>query len=143
MIITHTVNHQGKHRVYLGGNFSLKAWLEQKDDTPAWTFAFDASEAPAHMSDPDAMRQWAYGLLSELAKALHVQLRDLMTVPFDVIAKLHTTSALHDKRIPSPQREVIETGYMPTLPGLKRTKADFTASDFKAYHDKGRSRGKR
>jgi hypothetical protein len=39
-----------------------------------------------------------------------------------------------------PQREMIETGYMPTLPGVARRKADFSATDFNKYHGKGRTR---
>ncbi len=141
MLLTHTVNHEGTRRIYLGCTFSLQAWLEASDDSTSWSFAYDVSQAPPHM-DAYAMRQWAAGLLKTLADTLNVAPCELSQVPFDTIAKLHTVPDTHGRRIPSPQREVIETGYMPTPPGTARSKADFTATDFKAYHDKGRSRAK-
>lgn len=142
MIITHTVNHEGKHRIYLGAASSLQAWLEQKDDTPQWEFAFDASDASRNLNQED-LHQWASGLLYDLARQLRVQPCELKSVPFQTIAGLHSPVPTHNRRIPSPQRETIETGYMPTPPGVTRTKADFTASNFTAYHAKGRSKGRK
>lgn len=142
MVITHTVNHEGQRRIYLGGKFCLDGWLEPKDDGVQWRFRFDASQAHGHIG-PDDIVEWAKGLMAGLARELEVDDSALDAVPFEAIAKLHTTPNSHCRRIPSPQREIIETGYMPTPHGVKRSKADFSAPDFKKFHNKGRTKGRK
>ena len=139
MIITHTVNCEGKRRIYLGGKFSLEGWIEEADAHTGWRFRCDIDDN-SYLS-PDQVRAWATSLLTQLAAQLSVSLADLPSVPFDTIATLHTVSRMRERHIPAPQRDAFETGYMTTPPGVKRAKTDFTASDFRQHHGKGRSRG--
>lgn len=138
MIISHTVNVNGKRRVYLGAKGSIDTWLEPKDDGKAWRVRCTPDDM--HMLTVDDVRQSVMALMEKLAAALGVTAHQLDAVPFDTIARMHSTSTTRDRRIPSPQRDVIETGYMVTPPGVARSKTDFSAPDFNKYHTKGRSR---
>lgn len=141
MIISHTVNVNGQRRIYLGGKGSIDTWLEPKDDGKAWRVRFTPDDM--HMLTADDVRHSVVALMEKLASVLGVTAHQLDGVPFDAIARFHCTSTTRDRRIPSPQRDVIETGYMVTPPGVARSKTDFSAPDFNKYHTKGRSRGKR
>lgn len=141
MIISHTVNVDGKRRIYLGAQSSIDTWLEPKEDGRHWSVRFNTSDCGYHSGD-DILKA-IVGQMHQLAKALAVTPSQLDNISFDAIAALHTASTTRERRIPSPQRDTIETGYMVTPPGLSRSKNDFSAPDFHKYHTKGRSRGRK
>lgn len=139
MIISHTVNVDGKRRIYLGAQSSIDTWLEPKDDGRRWSVRFNSSDCGYHSRED--ILQAIVGQMNRLARALAVEPERLDDVAFDAIAALHTASNTRERRIPSPQRDTIETGFMVTPPGVARSKNDFSAPDFHKYHTKGRSRG--
>lgn len=141
MIISHTVNVDGKRRIYLGAQSSIETWLEPKADGKAWSVRY-ATNGCTYL-DTKAIATAVIAQMHQLADALRVTPHELDGVAFDTIADMHTTSTMRDRRIPSPQRDMIETGFMVTPPGVARTKNDFSAPDFHKYHTKGRSRGRK
>jgi len=136
MIVTHTINPEGKSRIFLGGKGSVEAYIDPEPDGRAWSFhmqpAVTGLELPA-----DAMRQWAVYTLSELAKALDVAPQHLKDVPFECIAALHAQDPFEARRIPSPRRPSAHS-YMAAAPGTTRPATDFRSGDF-ARHARRRS----
>lgn len=138
MIISHAVNVDGKRRIYLGAQSSIDTWLEPKQDGKTWSIRFTPTDCGYHSQQQ--ILEAIVCHMHRLAAVLGVTPSGLDHVPFDDIAALHSTSTTRERRIPSPQRDTIETGYMVTPPGVQRSKNDFSAPDFHKYHTKGRSR---
>jgi hypothetical protein len=129
MIVTHTQNAAGQHRVYLGGKGSLECWIEPKADNIGWTFHIDEAVTGNRLTNADK-KIWAIHMLTELADALAVTPDTLATVPFEMIAALHATDPFAGRRIAVPRRKAIEGGYMATTPHVRRPQADYTANDY-------------
>lgn len=141
MIISHTVNVDGKRRIYLGAQSSIDTWLEPKEDGCGWSIRFNTNGC-TYLGREELVRA-VIAQMHQLAETLNVTPHQLDDITFDRIAELHTVSTNRERRIPSPQRDIIETGYMVTPPGVMRSKNDFSAPDFNKYHTKGRSRGRK
>lgn len=139
MIISHTVNVNGQRRIYIGAQSSIEIWLEPKEDGKRWSVRHNASGL-AHLEPRDLLHAVIAQMVA-LAQTMQVTPQQLDTMTFDAIAAFHSTSSTRERRIPSPQRDMVETGYMVTPPGVQRSKNDFSAPDFHKYHTKGRSRG--
>jgi hypothetical protein len=129
MIVTHTQNATGQHRIYLGGKGSLECWIEPTADTTAWTFHIEEAVTGNRLTNADK-KIWAVYMLTELADALAVAPDTLASVPFEMIAALHATDPFAGRRIAVPRRKAIEGGYMATTPHVRRPQADFTANDY-------------
>ncbi|MEQ1670135.1 MAG: hypothetical protein ABL893_04685 [Hyphomicrobium sp.] len=133
MIITHTQNAQGQHRVYLGGKGSLECWIEPEADKRAWIFRLEEAVTGNRLSDDDK-RIWAIHTLLELANELHVPPDDLKSVPFEMIAALHNSDPYAGRRVAAPRRQALEQAYMATTPNVRRPRFDYTEN----YHSSRR-----
>lgn len=138
MIVTHTQNAQGQHRVYLGGKGSLECWIEPEADKRAWIFRLDEAVTGNRLSDDDK-RIWAIHTLLELANELHVLPDELKSVPFEMIAALHASDPYAGRRMAAPRRQVLDQAFMNTPPNIRRPQADFKREDYHHRRDQRRS----
>lgn len=129
MIITHTQSATGERRLYLGGKGSLECYLAPTSDGDGWTFHLEGAVTGNAISESDR-KAWAIHILARLADELAIAPADLATVPFEVIAALHTADPYAGRRIPTGRRQALENGFLATRPTITRPKADFTAREF-------------
>jgi len=123
MIVTHTQNAAGQRRVYLGGKSSLECWITPHDDGKGWRWNADHAVSGNPLSADDA-RAWVNFMINQLAEAVGVAPNDLPTVPFEVIAALHTANPFDGRRIAAPRRNALDQGFMATVPGITRPRAE-------------------
>lgn len=129
MIVTHTQNVDGHRRVYLGSASSISCWIEPADDGTAWSIHTKTDRASHSLSD-EAQRDWVRKILLNLAEMLHLTPHDLKTVPFETIAALHTNALDESERRATPYHQRYANAFVTTPPDIKRSRSDFTKSDF-------------
>lgn len=122
MIITHTINPDGRRRLYLGAKGSLECWLEPRQvdsaGMPDWSFHLEEAFTGNRLTDADK-REWAVYMLAALAAELDVPPDDLAAVPFEAIAALHAGSPFENRRMPTSKRAPVN-GYQAAKPGISR-----------------------
>lgn len=128
MVITHTTNIHGRARIYLGVTGSLQGIIEPIQDTTAWTFVLEEGLGGSPLEETER-KQCAIHILLALCKELDVTAANLPSVPFEIIANLHTASPLDHKRMAVPKKQTAETSYMANAPKTTRPRADFEQED--------------
>lgn len=132
MIVTHTRNAQGHHRVYLGGKASVECWIEPAADGIGWSFHMDTAPTTYPLQD-DTMRAWAKQVLFDLAAEIGAEPENLKAVPFDRIAALHTTNPADYGRAPAPRRQAYAHAFVATPPEIKQPSAAFSSHGFSRF----------
>lgn len=129
MIVTHTQNLNGQRRIYLGAKSSLECWIEPQQDGTAWTFHIDDAVTGNTLSAADRKATAIHTLMS-LAEELGIAPDDLASVPFEMIAALHTADPYASRRMPAGRRRTIDNGYLASTPGITRPWAEFTSREY-------------
>jgi hypothetical protein len=124
MIVTHTRNAHGQRRLYLGSKGSLECYLEPKPGGQGWTFHLETAVAGNALTDDDK-HAYAIHMLKALADELDVVPADLATVPFDMIAVLHTADPYAGRRVPKGRRAIIDNAFFTTVPGSTLPRSNY------------------
>jgi hypothetical protein len=119
MIITHTRNADGHRRIYIGGKASLECWIEPADSGAGWTFQHAAAVTGQPLSEADIRVAVAHSMRS-LSEALSVSTDALHAVPFETIARLHTTDPFIRRRMAQGRRRTVEQGFVAAAPLSER-----------------------
>jgi hypothetical protein len=124
MIVTRTVDAEGRCRVYLGGKSSLEFWIEPT--TTGWKFDGEDAYGANPLGDP-IKRQCAVHVLVALAEMLGIPPQQLKPelVPFEAIEALNMGSPLDYRRVATPRKRQVEHGFMAAEPAITRPHAQF------------------